>query len=161
MRTLIVTAILCAISPTALAQDVAYESGNEKTWPALIQDRQVSVSEDDSELVSALKKRRNASLDELRDRFTFWAQGSGTLESVCDNLDRFIDSNRDIGAYAAGDLQLQKDKLAFAESALRQANKKQSSENTHTNLMDVYFARYYVLNEKVKLIQMAEQPKAK
>ena len=161
MRLLIITAMLCIVSGTALAQDVPYERDNEKTWPALVQKRPVSILEDDSELVSVMKKRRNASLSELRDRFTYWAQGVGTLESVCDSLDRFIDSDRDIGGYPTGDLQLQKDRLAFAESVLRQATKKIESKNLTVNLVDLNFAEYYVLDEKVKLLQMAEKPEVK
>ncbi len=161
MRSLIVTAMLCVISATALAQDANYDSYKEKTWPALVQDRQVPISEDDSELVSVMKKRHNASLLELRERFTYWAQGTGTLESVCDNLDRFIDSQRDIGGYPAGDLQLQKDKLAFAESVLKQATKKLKSKNLSIYAIDLNFAQYYVLHEKVKLLQMAKGPNEK
>ena len=161
MRTLIVAVMLCVTSATALPQDAAIDYGNEKSWPALVQDRRVTISEDDSELVTVMKKRHNASLTELRNRFTYWLQGVGTLESVCDNLDRFRDSHRDIGGSRAGDLQLQKDKLAFAESVHKHATVVLKSKNRTINAIDVHFARYYALHAKVELLQMGKQSKAR
>jgi hypothetical protein len=157
MRTLIVVVMFCVTSVTALTQDAVIDFRNEKKWPALLQDRRVSISEDDSELVTVMKKRHNASLEELRNRFTYWLQGVGTLESVCDNLDRFIDSHRDIGGSPAGDLQLQKDKLAFAQSVQKHAALRLKSQNQTVKAIDSHFARYYALHAKVELLQMAKQ----
>jgi hypothetical protein len=149
-------ALIVVTSVNAKAQDPVVDFRSEKSWPALAQDRRVVIAESDSELSRVLKKRHNACLFELRNRFTYWLQGTGTLESVCDNLDRFIESHRELGVSPEDELQLQNDRLAFAQAVQKHADFVITIQNETVKHIDSHFAHYYVLHAEVSLLQMTK-----
>ena len=55
---------------------------DEKAWPAFVQPRSLKVEASDSHIARLLKQRYNAAQGELRERYTFWLQGIGTLDQV-------------------------------------------------------------------------------
>lgn len=159
MRISIPALLFCVTCVTAIAHGDDIDFRDEKTWPDLLKDRPVLISEDDEQLVTLMKKRHNASLSELRNRFTYWLQGQGTLESVCNSVDRFIASHRDLGVSPADDLQLQKGKLEFALAIQKQAGGILKSQNRTVNAIDEHFSRYYALHAEIELIQMRKDKK--
>jgi len=154
MATLLAALIVSAVP--AAEDDSADEKPwlNEKAWPAFVQPRVFEVQPDDGELERLLKQRHNAAQDELRERYTFWLQGIGTLDQVYAAARRASEARLEVSDPPADRVDILREKVEFAKFVERQAEAiRKKRKRAEAPFADEACARYFRLDAEIEFVR--------
>jgi hypothetical protein len=138
---------------TGDAQEHELRWTDEGTWPAYVQATYLEVNDGDDELLKLSKERRNASLRELRNRYTYWIQGTGELHQVAANADRLLAAALETEPTAADQLRLLRERFEFARVTEIQAEELAKLRRGARAFVDEEFGRYYRLHTQIEFLK--------
>jgi hypothetical protein len=164
---LALAALIAASSVTALpaADDGTADEKpwlNEKAWPALVQPRTFEVKASDNHLARLVKERYNAAQDELRERYTFWLQGIGTLDQVYAAARRAGNARLEVIDPPTDRLTILQEKVEFAKVVERQAEAiRRNRKRAEAPFADEACARYFRLDAEIEFLNAEVEQTAK
>lgn len=162
-RRTVLVVIVSSILMSAIAAADEKKLLDDSKWPEFVADRKLAVKDGDSKLASLLKRRYNAALGDLRERYTFWLQGACSLESMIAAAQRVAAARLDVSDPKTKEITLLKQQLAFARAVESNAEYLAKKVNRARNVLDLKYARYVRLDAELKLARArsAKAPKSK
>jgi len=156
LRVAVTTVLASLIVPAipAAAGDNPADWLNEKEWPALVQPRVFEIQPSDGQLARLFKQRHNAAQDELRERYTFWLQGYGTLDQVLAAARRACGARLEVIDPHVDRLAVLRERVDFAKVIERQAEAiRRNRKRAEAPFADEACARYFRLDAEIELLR--------
>jgi hypothetical protein len=129
----------------------------EKAWPAFVASKRLEVAGTDDKLTKLLKQRFNAGQQELRNRYSYWLQGTESLPQVYDAVRRVVEARRETNGPGSDRIEILKEKLAFARIVEKQAEKLSMKFRRASYQSGLDCATYFRATAEVELLR-AEEP---
>src|SRR5690606_21074157 len=146
---------LLALTSFAICQEHASLSLKHEDWPELARYVKFDVTETDSGSPALIKKCANATNNELRNRYNYWLQGTGSTDELIRCVQRYqllrsgIESEPSIA-------KLKEQELEFATVLEKQAKLLKAKKRDTTFSIGVASAEAYRLNVMLELAQLKE-----
>ena len=157
---LLITAFLL---PSAVIGDRPLAERNswieQRTWPAFATARQIAVADKDEALTKLLKKRYNAALDDLRDRYSFWLQGADTMENLVNATRRVATARLELETSPAERLQILKERFEFFNQVVSRAGMIWEKEQRTQGTLDLKLAKHALLDAEIELLRAEQENK--
>ncbi len=135
---------------------------DEKAWPAFVQPRSLKVEASDSHIARLLKQRYNAAQGELRERYTFWLQGIGTLDQVYAAARRAGEARLEVIDPPTDRVAILREKVEFARTVERQAAAiRRNRKRSEAPFADEACSRYFRLDAEIELLRAGVEQTAK
>lgn len=147
----VVLFLIATVAYAELNEDKPWQL--EDTWPIYIQNHPIDVEANDTESTRLLKKRFNVTLEELRQRYTYWEMGECQIQDVFENVDRLESARESLPDGIGRPATLSDQRLDFAKYMELRANPQKRPAQKNMNFADAKSAEAFRLSIEVEQLK--------